>query len=114
MEKSLTREMIISKLLRTPEEVDFHSNHTIVYGIYDDYGLESISACRDWDNIEGLSNLIERIRFLNLRCRFNPHRNSKFYIRWISNKNFTDIENIIKDGEFEEAKNFLIQNSKPY
>ena len=69
MEKILNRHISIAKVLRTPEQTDFLDKHTLIHGIYDDYGLEGMIICKDWDTLEGLQKLNSSLNTNKLRCR---------------------------------------------
>ena len=108
--KDLKREITLSKLLRTKEEIEFHSTHTLVYGIYDNDGLESIVESVDWETLEGLEKISISMRSNSLRCRFNSHRDPKCYIAWISKEIFEEINTRIEFNDFQKSKEMLINN----
>ena len=112
MEKTLDREITISKLLRTSEQEDFFNQHTLIYGIWDDLGIEGMLVCKDWDTSKGLENLNSRLWGYQLRTRLNGHRNAKSYLRWIHNKDLKKAEELISEKDYVGAKEFLIRVSK--
>lgn len=113
-DKSLIRDITLSKLLRTPDQVEFFSTHTLICGIYDNLGLESVTPIKDWENISGLDRLQEKISTLELRTRFNVHRNAETYVRWISNDNLIILNSILNEGRYLDSTDFLLENSKTY
>ena len=113
MSNQLKRHITISKLLRTPDQLEFHDKHTLIYGIYDDQGLESISLCKDWDTEDGLNNLLEARNSYELRCLFNTSRNSVSFIRWITNEKLEHIQELVKRKDFLLSKSMIINESFP-
>ena len=111
MDKSFIRHMAISKILRTPEQLEFLDNYTLIHGIYDDYGLEGMIICKDWDTPEGFERLISSLNAHKLRCRFNTHRNSKFFIKWISNDVLPEVQECISNKDFNGAKQVIISDA---
>ncbi len=113
MDKSFIRHMAISKILRTPEQLEFLDNYTLIHGIYDDYGLEGMIVCKDWDTTEGLQKLNSSLHNQSLRCRFNGHRSAKSFIRWMSNDILEQIQKYIEDEDFVSAKAIIIRYGLP-
>lgn len=113
MEKSLNRHINIAKLLRTPEQTDFLDNHTLIHGIYDDYGLEGMIVCKDWDTPEGLKKINSSLHNQSLRCRFNGHRSAKSFIKWMSNDMLEQVQKYIEDEDFVSAKAIIIRFGLP-
>jgi hypothetical protein len=106
--KSLQRDILISKLTRTEEQVEFHSTHTFVYGIYDNFGVETFNVCNDWDTTVGLEKLDSDLSHMSLRTRFNPQRDSTVYLLMLKNELVETIRNMFKEDKFLEAKKLLI------
>jgi hypothetical protein len=103
----IKRDISISVLLRTPEQVEFHKNYILILGIYDDLGLEVYSVCSDWETTEGLENLIIKIKSFDLRSRYNSHRNSTRFIKWITPQNLDKIKSYLKNNDFISAKSVV-------
>jgi hypothetical protein len=108
---SLKREILISKLIRTPEQLEFHATHTLIQGIYDSDGLEGLVICDDWDTEDGLHILFERLQSYELRCRYNSQRNATSFIRWVTNENLKKIEKSIDDQDFILSKSLIINGT---
>lgn len=106
--KNLQREISISKLTRTDEQVDFHNKHTFVYGIYDDFGVESFNACIDWDTPNGLTKLNSDLISMQIRARYNSQRNAEVYQLMLENNIVEKIQYMIKENKFLETKKLLI------
>lgn len=113
IEKTITRHIKIAKLLRTPEQIKFLANHTLIHGIYDDYGLEGMIVCKDWDTPEGLQKLNTSLHNQSLRCRFNGHRGAKSFIKWISNEMLVKLDECIDKKDFINCKSLIIEHSLP-
>lgn len=94
--------------MRTDSQVDFHKTHTFVYGTYDDFGVESFNVCKDWDTPVGLVKLSSDLSSMELRARFNAHRNSETYQLMLDNNLLEKIQNMFKEDKFLEAKKLLI------
>jgi hypothetical protein len=103
---ALNRHIVISKLLRSSEKTEFFEKHTLVYGIFNDSGLEYMKTCKDWDTLEGITKLNSRISRNELRTRLNPHRNT--FIMWLPNEVLKEVEKIIANEDFIEAKRIII------
>lgn len=106
--KSLQRDISISKLMRSDKQVDFHNTHTFVYGTLDDIGLESFNTCKDWDTPYGLGKLSSDLSYMELRARFNSHRNTEVYQLMINSDLVEKIKQLFKEDKFLEAKKLLI------
>jgi hypothetical protein len=111
MEKSLDRDITLSKLLRTSEQEEFFNQHTLICGIWDDLGIEGMVVCKDWDTSKGLENLNSRLFGYQLRARMNGHRNARSYLRWIHNKDLVKAEGLISEKDYVLAKEFLMECS---
>lgn len=105
---ALNRHIVISKLLRSSEKTEFLEKNTLVYGIFDDSGLEYMKTCKDWDTTEGILKLSSGISRSELRTRLNPHRNSKTFVMWLPNEVLKEVEKIIANEDFIEAKRIII------
>ena len=106
--KSLQRHITISKLMRTYKQVDFHNTYTFVYGTLDDFGVESFNICKDWDTPDGLGKLSSDLLSMELRARYNHHRNTEVYQLMINNDLVEKVKQLFKEGKFLEAKKLLI------
>ncbi len=105
---SLQREITIAKLMRTDKQIEFHNTHTLVYGIYDDFGIDSFNACRDWDTPDGLFKLSSDLHHLDLRARYNSQRDSKVYQFMLKNEIVETIQKMLTEEKFLESKKLLI------
>lgn len=110
---SLQREISISKITITEEQEKFQSKHCVVYGLYDDLGIESFKISNDWNTIDGISNLNDKLKSLKIRARYNTHRNATVFLCWIKNESIKDIEKFISLEQYIKAKKILLDKSIP-
>ncbi|MBA3984999.1 MAG: hypothetical protein H0X63_00095 [Flavobacteriales bacterium] len=107
--KSLERDIKIERITMSAEKQKFQNENVPLYGLYDDEGLEGFIPIGDIFEIKTLDHLMSRLAALDLRARFNTHRNIVTYVCWASNEVKEEIDLLLSNGKYLQAKSVLIE-----
>jgi hypothetical protein len=105
----ITRDILLERLLISPEKEKFQQDYSPYYGLYDNGGIESFISIGDIYNVDNITKLSMSLNHLRLRERFNAQRDTKVYMCWVRNEELGIITQLLGEEKFQEAKRVLIE-----